>query len=151
MKKFVPFFFTVLFLLVAIALPGEKTILTGEKPPVPSVKISSASLTVKQGSYCWNGGCVDVELPSVEGDKPIQKMISKPEQKLYIDFNDKFKPTTLYITRIKNGRIVKEEIKDNELELPSEEGLYFFDLYAKWNDKEKTIATSHYNFYIDIR
>ena len=65
----------ILLVLISITITGcSKDELSGEKPPEVNINIRNESYETKQGSYCWNDGCVDTAGPVelLKGKVPIK-------------------------------------------------------------------------------
>lgn len=128
--------------------------LKGNKPPIPIVSVGEEIIEVVRASYCWNNGCVDYVGPPdiLEGKLPHQ--VEKGEE-IHIHFDFEPKPTSMSISRMfkEDEEWIKDEIINNALTVPNEEGIYYYDILAAWqsNNGSPSFGDSYYAFVIEVK
>lgn len=143
MKKITLLFILLGTLLLTACCSGNK--LEGTKPPIPDVEIDSDNIPVVRGGYCWYE-CTDApSIPKiVERKEPT--IVSKNAE-ITITFNYETKPNNISITRMKKG---EEELYHQPLTVPSEQGVYYYEINARWN-YDDLVADSSYAFVIEVK
>ncbi|WP_087973526.1 hypothetical protein [Oceanobacillus rekensis] len=128
--------------------------LKGDIPPMPIASVGGESIEVVRASYCWNTGCVDNAGPLdiLEGKVPFQ--VQKGE-KIKIQFNYEPKPSSISVSRMLNAdqEWVKDELVNDVLTVPKEEGIYYYDFLAEWHseDESYSLGGSYYDFVIKVK
>jgi hypothetical protein len=88
-----------------------------------------------QGSYCWNGICVDYEKPSSR-IKDIQEQLSIPKDStITFEVVDHIKPEQLHVSVFSDDQIVLHEAVKMKMKIKISRGTYFFNLKATWEGK----------------
>ncbi|MFD1738869.1 hypothetical protein ACFSCX_20355 [Bacillus salitolerans] len=143
MNKIMLLFLMISILLITASCSGNN--LEGTKPPIPVVAIESVKIPVVRGGYCWFE-CADAPgIPeSVERKEP--KVVAK-NAGINITFNYEPKPSNIQITRMKIG---EEELYNQSLTVPSEQGVYYYEINARWNYDDLN-ADSSYAFVIVVK
>ncbi|WP_142303573.1 hypothetical protein [Evansella halocellulosilytica] len=93
----------------------------------------------------WNE-CADApSIPQIlEGKRPT--VVSKNTD-ISINFVSSDKPSDVYITQMKQN---EDKVSNQELETPSEPGIYYYDIFVRWDDHHLN-ADSSYAFVIEIK
>ncbi|TLS38276.1 hypothetical protein [Pseudalkalibacillus caeni] len=146
----------VLFLCFGIHSMGEgKSRLAGKQPPLPEVKFNNESLNVKLGSYCWTedssnqGVCVDTAgVPEVlDGEFAVINKTGK----IKVSFKNLSRPDNLTIVRVKEQDAKQEKLIGNVFSTPEEEGVYYYEIFARWLKEENVIAgDAYYGFIVKV-
>jgi hypothetical protein len=131
-------------LIISSSCSGNK--LAGTKPPIPDVKIDSVNIPVVRGTYCWVDECADYPgIPKIlERNEPT---IVTENTEIKIIFNYEPKPSIISITRMKKG---EEKLHNQSLTVPAEQGVYYYEIFAKWNYDELE-ADAYYAFVIEVK
>lgn len=130
-------------LLITVSCSGNK--LEGTKPPIPNVKIDSVNTPVVRGGYCWYECADAASIPEiVERKEPT--IVSK-NVGINITFNYEPKPNNISINRMKKG---EEVLYNQPLTVPSEQGIYYYEINARW-DYDELDADSSYAFVIEVK
>jgi len=85
-----------------------------------------------QGSYCWNGICIDYVKPSSR-DKDIHEQLSLPKGTT-ITFRvlDHISPDNLHVTFFSGDQIVLHEEVKVKMKIKLSRGIYFLNVKATW-------------------
>ncbi|MDA5110452.1 hypothetical protein O3V59_19050 [Brevibacillus thermoruber] len=121
-----------------------------DKPRIPKVVSGNTMINVKQASYCWTGGCADtIGLPALlKGVTPTKV---RPNQELFIMFDDQPQPTQIFVKRLVSNQWVGDEAVDGSFFAPDMPGVYYYSIFARWLDnQENTIGEAAYAFVIEI-
>lgn len=144
---------------LAVYLAGC-TMLKGDQPPIPIVSVGQTELDVGRATYCWDSGCVDMVVTS-DILKVTTPTVISPNSKIEVKFDYRPQPSTS-ITRISDMEVISrrndkkridEILVDGNLEAPSEEGVYYYELLAHWltKDGKHSLGSSYYYFIIEVR
>lgn len=124
------------------------------KLPSPEVIVGTSDIPIVQGGYCyyesggrrsWNECADSPSIPEIlEGKKPT--VVSKNTD-ISINFVSSDKPSDIYITQMKEN---EDKVSNQELETPSEPGIYYYDIFVRWDDYHLN-ADSSYAFVIEIK
>lgn len=143
----------ILAILVLVAVVfGVTIIVNSNNPPRPTITIENNELKVVQGSYCWEGimsaECMDKISPAeLIGSNNIKPVVVSPGAELTIDYEQKPKENTLYVSIWLNNEQTKEvQLHNNKLFVPTEKGIYIYGVSASW---EK--GSSSNVFVIEVR
>ncbi len=122
------------------------------KPPSPILTVGGKKVEVVQGSYCWEGlfknVCADTasppELIKHQGLKPT---IVLPASEIKIEFKTEPNKNSIRVNQwLQNGETENVPLNENIFTAPKEEGVYVYDLFAKWDKGD-----SNYAFTIEVR
>ncbi|MFD3258112.1 hypothetical protein ACE3MQ_05820 [Paenibacillus lentus] len=123
----------------------------GNEPPQPKLTADGKRIRIYQSSYCWSTKCVDYISPNeMLKDKDKDRIFKNAT--IRIQFEGK-QPTELVLTKYNQDEIAQETITDNEFNVSSTEGIYYYSLSANWLiDKENRIGEgdSSYAFAIEV-
>lgn len=154
MKKVVFLFLLGIVGIVILAGCSGKE-LKGDTPPMPIVRVGGENIEVVRGSYCWNTSCVDYAGPPelLEGKMPFQ--VQKGEE-IKIEFDFEPKPSSIELSRmigINEGKWIKDNLVNDVLTAPNEEGIYYYDFMVHWysEDKSNSLGDSSYAFVIEVK
>lgn len=142
-------------LLVLVVLAFGVYIVIGEfsaKPPAPTITVGDNKVTAAQGSYCWDGFfnsiCADTSSPpEMIKNQKLKPVIVSPGSELKIEFKSEPKENTMEVNIwLSNEEIENVPLSENVILLPKENGVYIYDVSAKW---EK--GSSSYAFVIEVQ
>ncbi|WP_349409035.1 hypothetical protein [Pseudalkalibacillus sp. SCS-8] len=145
-RRFISIHFILSILLLAAcgtASPGESSSGSeGEKksleqPPDVSIQLAQQEIPHVKGTYCWKnesqGICVD-KAGSVELTKDMEPTKVEKGETIRLSFQD-LKPDDLHMTVWNNGEEKEQYEGQYEITVPTEEGVYVYDVFARWKDK----------------
>ena len=87
-----------------------------------------------QGSYCWNGVCVDYILPSMRVDLG-EKLSLQKGMIVYFKVVGAVDPDQLHVTMFSKDKIVLNKAVDKRLKIEVSKGTYFLNVKATWLGK----------------
>ena len=122
------------------------------KPPSPIITVGEKKIEVARGTYCWDGLfnsiCVDtISPPMLIEHHEIEPVIVSPEAELKIEFEKEPNENTIGVNRWINHNGAKNvSLSNNILIAPKENGVYVYDVYARWENGD-----SSYAFVIEVR
>ena len=122
------------------------------KPPSPIITIGEKRIELAQGSYCWDGlinaVCADTSLPpEVIKHRELKPMVVSSESKIKIEFNIEPNKDSIGVHQWLNDERTKSvPLNENILTAPKEEGIYVYDVFARWERGD-----SSYAFVIEVR
>ncbi|MDR6549889.1 hypothetical protein [Paenibacillus qinlingensis] len=125
------------------------------EPPRPTIMAGKTKINFAQGSYCWSGfgkgTCSD--MPSPPDIVKYQNLIPEvvPAQSpIKITFRNKPKRDTLgamkWTSANATGTFEGVQVKNSELIVPKEKGVYTYSIYANWRR-----GSSSYIFVIEVK
>jgi hypothetical protein len=139
--------------LTIFLISCSKQELRGDLPPLPVVTAGEKNIPVVRASYCWHNVCADTagppEILEVHHIQPTK--VSKGEIiKIIFDYDPK--PTTVAISLINSQKEIIQVYKDSVFLAPSKQGVYYYDVFAKWLSKDQkfTEGDSYYAFVIEV-
>ncbi|WP_246945368.1 hypothetical protein [Bacillus pinisoli] len=149
--KMVIWLFTVIVVVISGCSVKE---LEGDTPPIPIVTVGEENIEVVRASYCWNTGCVDYAgPPEILGGKLPFQVQKGANIKIRFDYEPK--PSSISVSRMldKDQEWVKDELVDDVLTAPIEEGIYYYDFLVYWHseDGKYSLGDSYYAFVIEVK
>ncbi|OIN66573.1 hypothetical protein BLD48_09640 [Exiguobacterium sp. KRL4] len=121
-------------------------------PPEPEVTVKGTSLETTSGSYCWHsllrGQCVDyIYTTPLDMTAKQTPTVIKPGAIIDVTYNDGPTPKRIKVEEWQqNGTRKKVRLKDNQLTVPTEKGLYTYHVSAWWGKGDGNVA-----FLIDVK
>lgn len=148
MKKWFVIFFAIIVVTVGVFIvinnnsnePARYT----STPPSPKVVIDDRGITTVLGPYLTDAIYDKTDaINLVKGQTPT---VVSTESEILVKFESE--PGTLFLQRLDNeGNVIAEDnLKEKKVFVPSEEGIYVYNLHAWW----KPIGTASYAFKIEV-
>lgn len=85
-----------------------------------------------QGSYCWDGICVDYAMPSKRVDFK-EKLFIQKDATVAFKTTHPIGPGQLYVTIFSGDKIVLHQAVDKQIKVEIPTGTYFLNVKASWN------------------
>ena len=85
-----------------------------------------------QGSYCWDGICVDYAMPSSRVDFR-EKLSIRKDATIAFKVTHPIGPGQLYVTIFSGDRIVLHKAVDKQMKVQVSRGTYSLNVKATWN------------------
>lgn len=149
MKKFL----ITLLVLIVLGLGIYFVVgLFNAKPPSPTITVGEKKIEVAQGSYCWDGlinaVCADTSSPpEIIKHQELKPVVVSPESKIKIEFKTEPNKDSIGVNQwLNNEKTEDVPLNDNILTAPKEEGVYVYDVFARWEKGD-----SSYAFVIEVR
>ena len=132
---------TLLFLLFIGLFPMR---VANAEPPELTLTVADIDIPMVQGSGCWplkNGEvlCHDTLAPP-ELLKSQTPVVVPSGSKVNLHFS--YAPLSISASQWMNGTPVKQDLTDHNttLRLPTEQGTYIYDIFAKWKEGDVSYA-----------
>lgn len=143
---------TLPLIVIGLGVYGIIGISNSSKPPSPTITVGDINIPTAQGTYCWSGfmnsKCVDMISPlGIVAHNDLKAVVVSPEAKLNIVFKNKPKKGTLGANIwISDEKTETANLKGNILTVPSEKGVYVYDVHAGWEKGDSSSV-----FVIEVR
>jgi hypothetical protein len=106
------------------------------KLPEATITIDGKAVSYKKGTYCWKtsdqGMCVD-KAGAYELTKDSAPLVVTSNSTIKISYEEQ--PSELFVRVLKDGKVHQQTNDDYELQVPSEQGTYIYDIFARWKKK----------------
>jgi len=113
-----------------------------KKPPQAEITIEGRRISAVQGSYCWEEVCADAKYSSAfEAGTEIRPVEVPPGIRVKIRFPEE--PDHLTVAQWTDEHSSSEvRMKDHAFAVPDKEGLYVYELSARWKEGDASFAFS---------
>ncbi len=117
-------------------------------PPEPDVSVNGRNIGVTSGSSCWhsllNSKCIDLsDTTPLDMAADQTPTVVKPGQKIEVAFNDGPAPERIQTEQwLKDVRTKTVQLKNEDLTVPTEKGLYIYHVSAWWKKGDGNVAFS---------
>lgn len=106
------------------------------KVPEATITINGKAVSYKKGTYCWKtsdqGMCVD-KAGAEELTKDSDPFVVTSNGTIKISYEKQ--PSELFVRVLKDGNEHQQNQDEYELQVPSEQGTYIYDVFARWKKK----------------
>ncbi|WLD93422.1 hypothetical protein [Alkalihalobacillus sp. AL-G] len=140
-RAFVFIFISISVLLLALGIHylTDELDVSGQNllvPPEPSIYINGVGIPFERGSYCWQENnqavCADTA-----GAKELMResaaFVVREGEFIWIDFD--LQPSTIDTTLFTSNQEQMIDMKEGQIKLPSDPGIYIIELFVRWEHK----------------